>query len=494
MMVNTRSGLGRVYASLLVGMLLCTITASQALAKPQVPAATAPAGTAETAATEAKVTEAELLKALKNSIDAANSTHEAAVEAVAKATKSFELLTEKALLYAQLSPRKRFRKKAKSAIEKTKKALRAAQEAVEKAKEATKALESAKSAVTADTEPANALKSAADEFLGKEKNYDSELAELDPTFATAVSLEDIASTAFSQHSCNKKLVICLTAGFEPFHDEEAPKRVDAGASVTIVVLDISEQKPDGHINFNVVVDHGSARDVLFEKTSSNEGLKGVGPTPFKAYVLHKHHVDFFVGADVSRSEITLQKRIGTASGKEKTIGFEIVHGRFFLQVGVLLPFVYNGQRSIVGAETGDGMRVTPYVSRDVAITGALSLTVIPWGRDKGRISSFDSCRGFGQGFGFQIAKDFNFSALGDWYLGGLFQPVTGVSLSVGWSLRQGEFLKDGARRTAVYENEASIPTDKRYMLVPYVGVTFTQEALEGLVNAVAGFKKLRDQP
>jgi hypothetical protein len=191
--------------------------------------------------------------------------------------------------------------------------------------------------------------------------------------------------------------------------------------------------------------------------------------------------------DMDVTQIRVKFGRGERDSKEYLLTID--HGRYYLSVGLLVPFVANGSRTFVASPVpGTGQRAITLVE-DWHLTAALALNVYPFGRRRGQVSAFtgwstdrsDTVRDL---LGFQIAADLDVSDLLDqWYFGLMVEPVAGVSLNAGMALLKGEFLPDRLSTGMLVGSDAEIEAVRHYMARPYIGFTLTLDIIDTLAKA-----------
>jgi hypothetical protein len=160
----------------------------------------------------------------------------------------------------------------------------------------------------------------------------------------------------------------------------------------------------------------------------------------------------------------------------------IDNGRYHLELGLLVPFVFNGARSAVlvpNPGTSDG-RIA--VQQDWHVTGAVALDFFPLGRSRSLGSSFRNCKSrscLENWLGVQLGAGFG-DFLREWYLGLVFEPVSGLNFDVGASLLKGEFLPPGRAEGMQLPQGTPIAAEAKYMLRSYFGFSITLDALQTL--------------
>lgn len=64
----------------------------------------------------------------------------------------------------------------------------------------------------------------------------------------------------------------------------------------------------------------------------------------------------------------------------------------------------------------------------------------------------------------------------------MFEPVAGLSLSAGVSVRQVAFVPPDSDHSGIVDASTPIPTQQRRVIRPYLGVTVTFDLLDALAK------------
>jgi len=187
-------------------------------------------------------------------------------------------------------------------------------------------------------------------------------------------------------------------------------------------------------------------------------------------------------ADVLNIEFARTERGAHAPSIEKRYAVPIDNGTYFVEVGLLVPFVFKGSRSIdrVAVPGSGDTRVA--VHDDWHVTAAVAVDYFPMGRARAVGTSFRNCRSrscWENWFGLQVGAGFS-DILREWYLGLLFEPVSGLNLDLGASLLKGDFLPAGRAEGMQVPQGTAVGETSRFMLRPYLGFTVTLDLLDTL--------------
>jgi hypothetical protein len=174
-----------------------------------------------------------------------------------------------------------------------------------------------------------------------------------------------------------------------------------------------------------------------------------------------------------------------APSLRKNYKIVVDNGRSFITLGVLVPFVYQGSRTAELTPSLGTNEPRLGIERDWHVTGAAMVTVFPLGRQKGQMTSFRNCRSAScieNWLGAQFGTGLD-NALRDWYLGAVFEPISGIAVGAGASLLKGDFLAPGRAEGMVMPSMDASAVNSQYMIRPYFGVSLTLDVLPLLSRA-----------
>lgn len=173
----------------------------------------------------------------------------------------------------------------------------------------------------------------------------------------------------------------------------------------------------------------------------------------------------------------------------KTWEIKIDHGRTYFTAGVMLPFVFNGMRTISTAPFAGTTDSYIRVQEDWHITAALALTVYPFGRTNGLIAPFVQGRGAQRildNLAVQLAVDFDLeNPLDEWYFGLAIEPVNGIAIGGGAALLERDFLPGSLRPGMLVPADGLPAMDRRYMFAPYFSATLSLKVIDLLRETAA---------
>jgi hypothetical protein len=157
-------------------------------------------------------------------------------------------------------------------------------------------------------------------------------------------------------------------------------------------------------------------------------------------------------------------------------------GQYHLEASVLVPFVYRGRRVATLTPTAGGNELQVALNQDWHTTAAVMVDLFPFGRQKGQVSSFQHCRSgscaenwLAIQFGTGLSSIFQ-----EWYLGLLFEPVSGLALAGGGALLKGDFLGPGLAEGMLLQSASQFSVKSDYMIRPYFGIAVTSDIFQTL--------------
>jgi hypothetical protein len=167
-------------------------------------------------------------------------------------------------------------------------------------------------------------------------------------------------------------------------------------------------------------------------------------------------------------------------------------GYHFLEAGLLVPLVLNGNRQIVGTVIPNTSLQALHVKEDLHVAFGIAFNIYPFAVansysifDRG-VPWYEPLRGIGFQGGTNI--DFTSNSFSEWYIGLGYRLMKGASLSGGIAMLRGQFLPAGYVDGMLVPS-SGIQQDTKYMFRPYVGVTLSTDILGTLSNVFANITK-----
>jgi hypothetical protein len=164
---------------------------------------------------------------------------------------------------------------------------------------------------------------------------------------------------------------------------------------------------------------------------------------------------------------------------DKHYAVPVDNGRYYVELGFLVPFVYNGTREIDLVPSPGSSDARIAVRNDWHVTGAAAIDYFPLGRARNVGSSFRNCKTrscLENWLGVQLGAGFG-SFPKEWYLGLVLQPISGLNLALGASFLQGDFLPAGRAEGMQLPAGTPVAANAQYMARPYFGFSLTLDAL-----------------
>ncbi len=274
-----------------------------------------------------------------------------------------------------------------------------------------------------------------------------------------------------------------TAGIQTYN---LPSKLDPGDKIAAQVWGIDGIDNEGTASLSST--ERVSRDSVLAPSG---GVKLGAPGALSATDLHfvklvEKEIAVSTSASVLSVAIAYRWTPKGATSPTSTHDYEITvdHGKYYLELGILFPFVINGTRTVTQAPVpGTGGEKRIRLSEDSAVTPALALNVFPGGRRNGRVTAFEPFRAWDL-FGVQLGVDLNLKQPFERvYLGFVVEPIAGISLDAGLAMVKGDVIpQDYAEGMLVPSGEAFTP-DRRYFPRPYFGLTLTNEILTALTGA-----------
>lgn len=323
------------------------------------------------------------------------------------------------------------------------------------------------------------------------------------------------------HNCDKTSMVCLRPDGSLLPDEKLPQVLRPGDKLSVAVVGCEKLREGvtfaisiteaGHADrlFRVPLTESTTADAVVAKAGvetdipaaricqSAEDIKPLGTD--EVTLSSKSNVD---RVDVALTPDDAKAKYEDLVYGKRTHSIEVRQGRYFLDVGILVPVTIQGSRNIVASDTpGADQGVLDIQSKTPRPSPALMLNVFPGGRTSGAFTSFTRTRcnkakadyfecqrrkhrrNAANSLGVQVGLDLDFSDVADaFYVGGLFEPITGLSFNAGISMREGNFLKPGYQVGQLITSDEDRQGDERYMVRPYVGITLSADIIRMLVQ------------
>lgn len=316
---------------------------------------------------------------------------------------------------------------------------------------------------------------------------------------------DDRDDAYHENHCERPLVICYDRDGKLFSgtttQDQLPEALQVGDKVTVVVL--TQKAADLVL---MVGDH-TLVTVVFAARPSLEHL-------FSSVIAHREEMNteippngapdkpapytplsFFsdpVPDDSVDLTISFQRRAQDGDpGVDTTEHVPVNLGYSYFSVALLVAATYKADRHV--------LRDLDTTS-DHAVGPGLALNIFPGGRQRGVIGYLRRCglgswaharRCLANNVGFQIATDLDLTDPTDkLYLGLVFEPVAGLALVGGVSLRKVDVVPPAGALPAV-EAMGNSPSETRYVTRGYVGVTITLDLLDTISSVGGSIKKIK---
>jgi len=277
-------------------------------------------------------------------------------------------------------------------------------------------------------------------------------------------------------TCKNPLVICLDRNGDLYADTW-PGTVQVGDKLTVLVVTTE----------NRAVEDRAGLSVTFQGRKSTESLLPGGvpagaaaapQDPGKAQnaIVTLAYPSDPVGEDIVNFAITFaHPRLTDSPGVSLTQVIHVDLGYSYYNVALLVAATFKGDRRT--------FRDLSTVS-DHAVEPALALVVFPGGRERGilgyaRRGEAGGWRWLANNIGVQIGADLDFTDPTDkLYAGVVFEPVAGLAVAGGVTLRKVSVIPSMGGLPALEAMDGTAPSDQRYVVRGYVGVTLTLDLLK----------------
>lgn len=297
-----------------------------------------------------------------------------------------------------------------------------------------------------------------------------------------------------RHGCRKNGILCLTIDGALFGSEEGASELEPGF--------VGRLRANSHVTVHVfgqaneVGDSTAAvRDSITLKMGEIERTSALTRDDTKQSGLRCGNVE--AGYVLVKSEVlTVPNRI---SAREAEVQFtrtpantaqapvqaryaaQIEHGHYYVDVGLMVPFVLDGQQTLTDRAENGARYVL--LERKLLVTAALALNVFPGGRRKDALTPFGDLgcdprlearelkrcrrravgRPFAELFGFQLGVDLDITNLTDrFFFGVVIEPLTGLTFSTGLAVIEVEEPRDRVYEGQLVTMESDLAPVRRH--------------------------------
>lgn len=336
---------------------------------------------------------------------------------------------------------------------------------------------------------------------------------------------DFSAEVAQRESCAREDLLCLDDHGRGYAGDDLAAQLPAGAAITVKVLGCPAENTDIEIKLEDSVTRSPDR--LFRESTESDPTRDAAPQAKCAdakdiTVLKSGR--FVVSTDIAVQRYTIAvsrvRQAGSADAALEAVEHyttAVAHGRYFLDVGVLIPVVIGGEREVVADDTDQPNVKRLRIRNDVDVFPALMLHVFPGGREFGALSSFSRGASCGPGrldpsgcrasrhrrraansLGVQAGVELDFKKFSRVFLGGLFEPVSGFSVNAGVALTRLQYIRGGYYEGAVIPATNVVHADgtpdlsryveQRWAPRFYLGITLSLDILRYL-----GERRRRDE-
>jgi hypothetical protein len=306
------------------------------------------------------------------------------------------------------------------------------------------------------------------------------------TFGVVVAPRMAAAQQPDDAACKKsELVVCLDRDGNLRAGDGWPSRVQVGDKLSVLVFTTQGNVTGDRAAMSVTFQGRKSLEQLFNPTPlAAAAAPPAAPPPDPAVVLS--YVSDPVGDDVVDFAITFSHPPLTGSPPVSwTQVIPVDLGYSYYSVALLVAVTFKGDRRT--------LRDLSTVS-DHAVDPALALTVFPGGRQRGilgytRRTVDGRARWLANNVGLQIGTDLDFTSPTDkLYAGLVFEPVAGLAVAGGLTLRKVAVVPPAGSLPALEAMDGSAPSDQRYVVRGYIGVTMTLDLLKTISSLGASIR------
>lgn len=277
-----------------------------------------------------------------------------------------------------------------------------------------------------------------------------------------------APAADASEGCERGSLLCVDPEGRALAGDRLPAAVAPGARIDVKVIGC---KPTSEAVFRFSAEGAGDGEQLFRAATPEPAVQGKkAMVPCQPEVLARGDVAVSTDVRVRTFSLVITREGAPGADGRRPLEIrevhaaQIHHGRYYLDIGVLFPFVVGGERRVVAEETGAAGTTRLRVQEDLDVFPALMLHVFPGGRDLAAISSFkvgavcpgprrfdrpSSCRAAlhrrraANALGLQVGVELDLKQRDRYFFGGIFEPVSGLSLSAGLAVTRLEYVRRG---------------------------------------------------
>lgn len=285
--------------------------------------------------------------------------------------------------------------------------------------------------------------------------------------------------AICKSECGGGDKVCFDVSNMALACPATPDDVAAGDSLEVLVFGVKSCNSDA-----ITVSSATKKnlDSLFDGAKKEES----GLADAKLVELKKRS-SITVSSD--ESVIGLAVTVAYGEAKKVTHKMSVSHGKYYLSTALLLPLSANTRyEAVSGASDGepilrqrDDLHFVPSVALNIFLFG---------GKEKGLpffvSPSFN--RSFANLVALQVGAGLDFSDPKPPLYGGLlFEPIQGVGISTGVSLKYMDVLNEDAEVGMLVRDKSDLPVDENYTARPYIGLTLSNRVVDAILAARSGF-------
>jgi hypothetical protein len=298
----------------------------------------------------------------------------------------------------------------------------------------------------------------------------------------AVPIEQTCETsstveALCRTECADASTLCFDASTRQPLCPGPAKTIRVGQEISAVVFGDTNQltKSDVHIAFNQIMNP----DTLFPKPIAP--MVAPGAKPCLGVVASSTY-------QVPNDDKLLSLSVSiTVKGLARTTNIPVDHGKFWIEVGLLMPFVPLGTRSVVPRPIpGTGLSNIG-VTQDLKATPAVALNFFPAGRRRALLAPFqggDTGRAIMELLlGLQGGVGLDLTTGPSFYFGSDIEPIAGLGFNLGIALVRGQFVPQNYAQRMLLPTGETLTPDTNYIARFYFGFTASTDIVTTLSSA-----------
>ena len=311
---------------------------------------------------------------------------------------------------------------------------------------------------------------------------------------------------YEEQNCDDSNVLCLDTEGLPIKSDLLPATLAAGKKIKVVVITEVDNEDSFFVSFseiervNVLINPDKpATGEQTEQVTDPCELISEEEFGYKVAVAE----NFTIPKSIGVVEVSIDfKRIPKAKGEKPvtaSYGAYIEHGKYYIDLGLFVPFAIAGKRKVVARQIGQERYLA--VETDLSVTAGLAMNVFPGGRRRGEFTPWSNlrcpaeakgialrncrrrarARPWAELLGLQIGADLDVrDPIDQFYFGLVLEPVTGVTLSSGVAVMKIDHLKAGLSEGQLVASDDDMVARQLYGVRPFLSFGLSLDLVQAI--------------